>query len=374
MIKEELLELVWAESPSHHKKLLLDCEFTIKRIFDKHFGDKFELETFHQSETANHFKYEMPKDFGPRILFLSHYDTVWEKGVLAVVEKNNRIYGPGIFDMKSGLLSSIWAVKALFATRSDVSISPVFLFTGDEEIGSVTSKKIIESVAKTCDAVFVMEPPTSRSHALKIERKGVGHYTITTTGISAHAGNHHEDGVSAILEMSKIIQQLESLTDYKKGTTVNVGTINGGSVTNVIPEKAEIEVDFRIKNMAEAKRIQAAVDALIVSNPHVDILVEGGLNRPPLEKTKYNRVLFELAKRAGLAIESNIKGASAGGGSDGNFTSALGIPTLDGLGIPGSGPHARSEHIKFDLFPERCALVAETCYLVGKEIRQRLTP
>jgi len=366
-IKKELLELVRAESPSHDKELLSGCEDMIKRIFEKHFGSNFELETFPQSETGNHFKYESRKHFGPRILFLSHYDTVWEKGEVAFVEKNNRIYGPGIFDMKSGLLSSIWAVKALLeTTKGNLPISPVFLFTADEEIGSITSKKLIENVAKTCDAVFIMEPPTSRSYALKTQRKGVGQYTIITTGISAHAGNHHEDGASAILEMSKIIQKLESLTDYSKGTTVNVGKINGGSVTNVIPERAEIEVDFRIRNMEEAKRIESYVESLTVSNPAVEIVVEGGLNRPPLEKTEGNKALLQIAVMAGKKIGMTVKGASAGGGSDGSFTSALNIPTLDGLGIPGGGPHARNEHIKFDLFPERCALVAEMCHLIGK--------
>lgn len=363
-IKEELLELVRAESPSHDKDLLFHCEQTIKRIFTGHFGDLFELEQFPMEHTGNHFKYEIPAQPGPRILFLSHYDTVWDKGVLPIKEKQGRIYGPGIFDMKAGLLCSIWSVKALLQTKGSLPFSPVFLFTGDEEIGSSTSKEIIERVARTCDAVFVMEPPTARSYSLKIERKGVGEYKIKTTGISAHAGNHHKDGASAILEMSKIIQQLEGLTDYKKGTTVNVGKINGGSVSNVIPELAEIEVDFRVRNMEEARRVQYSIESLTVSNPEVDIFIEGGLNRPPLERTEENISLFEVAKAAGRRLGMEVKAASVGGGSDGNFTSAIGIPTLDGLGIPGGGPHARSEHVKFDMFPEKCALVAETLILL----------
>lgn len=366
-LKAELIELVKAESPSHEKSALLACERTIKQIFFGHFGDRFTVETFQMEETGNHLKYEIPEQSGPRILFLSHYDTVWGKGELPIVEKKGKIYGPGIFDMKAGLLCSIWAVKALLETKGGLTFSPVFLFTADEEIGSLTSKEIIETTAKTCDAVFVMEPPTSRSHALKLERKGVGEYTITATGKSAHAGNHHEEGVSAILEMSKIIQKLEGLTDYKKGTTINVGKINGGSVSNVIPEKAEIEVDFRVKNSGEAKRIEAAIESLSVSHPEIDLVIEGGLNRPPLEKTTGNLALFALAKQAGKKLGIKVKGASAGGGSDGNFTSALGIPTLDGLGIPGGGPHARNEHIKFEHFPGKCALVAVTCELLSKK-------
>ncbi|MCF3944582.1 M20 family metallopeptidase [Oceanobacillus alkalisoli] len=367
-LKKELIELVKAESPSHDKAALLSCEQKIKQIITGHFGDQFTLETFGMDETGNHLKYEIRKQPGPRILFLSHYDTVWRKGELPVAEKKEKIYGPGIFDMKAGLLCSIWAVKALLETRGKLLFSPVFLFTADEEIGSITSKAIIETVAETCDAVFVMEPPTSRSHALKLERKGVGAYTITATGKSAHAGNHHAEGVSAILEMSKIIQKLEGLTDYKKGTTINVGKINGGSVSNVIPEKAEIEVDFRVKNSEEAKRIETVIESLSVSHPEIDLLIEGGLNRPPLEKTAGNAALFAIAKRAGKKLGMKVKGASAGGGSDGNFTSALGIPTLDGLGIPGGGPHARSEHIRFDLFPQKCALVALVCELFSEKI------
>lgn len=366
-LKKELIELVKAESPSHDKAALLVCEQKIKQIITGHFGDRFTLETFRMEETGNHLKYETREQLGPRILFLSHYDTVWRKGELPVVEKKGKIYGPGIFDMKAGLLCSIWALKALLETRGKLLFSPVFLFTADEEIGSITSKKIIETVAETCDAVFVMEPPTSRSHALKLERKGVGEYTITATGRSAHAGNHHEEGISAILEMSKIIQKLEGLTDYKKGTTINVGKINGGSVSNVIPEKAEIEVDFRVKNSGEAKRVETVIESLSVSHPEIDLLIEGGLNRPPLEKTAGNAALFALAKQAGKKLGMKVKGASAGGGSDGNFTSALGIPTLDGLGIPGGGPHARHEHIRFDLFPQKCALVAVTCELFSEK-------
>lgn len=366
-IKEELLELVSAESPSQDKDSLLKCEQTIKAIFEKHFGAEFQLETFEMEKTGNHFKYEIPGHPGIRILFLSHYDTVWRKGELPIVEKKGKIYGPGVFDMKAGLLSSIWAVKALLDTEGELPVSPVFLFTGDEELGSIHSRDLIERIAKSCDAVFVMEPPTSRSQSLKIERKGVGRYKIVTTGISAHAGNHHQDGASAILEMSKIIQKLEELTDYKKGTTVNVGKMNGGSVTNVIPERAEIEVDIRITNHREGEQIQAFVESLTVDNPDIDIVIEGGLNRPPLEKTAGNKALFELAKQAGKNIGINIKGASAGGGSDGNFTSALGVPTLDGLGIPGGGPHARNEHIKFDHFPKRCALLAEICQLLAQQ-------
>lgn len=366
-IKSELLKIVRAESPSNNKGLLLECENTIKSIFENHFGDQFELETYQMDKRGNHFKYELKEGKGTRILFLSHYDTVWAPGTLPIVEKNNKIYGPGIFDMKAGLLSSIWIIKVLNETIGTLPFSPVFLFTGDEEIGSGTSKDIIEDVAKTCDAVFVMEPPTSRNNALKIERKGVGKFRIKTVGVSAHAGNHHKEGASAILEMSKIVQKLESLTDYKKGTTLNVGKIRGGTATNVVPESAEITVDVRVRTIEEARKIEKYIHSLKVTDPEIDIYVKGGLNRPPMEKTAGNMRLFKLAVEAGKNLGLKVQAMPVGGGSDGNFTSALGIPTLDGLGIPGGGPHARTEHIKIDLFPEKCALVAEICLLLSKE-------
>ena len=268
--------------------------------------------------------------------------------------------------MKAGLLSSIWAVASLEKTLDTLPISPVFLFTSDEETGSLSSRDLIEKVAKTCDAVFVMEPAEAHTHALKTARKGIGMYQLDVQGVSAHAGNHHEDGVNAILEMAYLVQQLQELTDYSKGTTVSVGTIKGGTTSNVVPEHASIEVDFRVTSLDEADRIIQTIEQLKPRNPLAKLTVVGELNRPPLERNEANQQLFELAKQAGKRLNIDVKESSVGGGSDGNFTSALGIPTIDGLGIPGDGPHARHEHIRFDLFTERCALVAELCSAFAK--------
>lgn len=366
LIKADLLEFVKAESPSHRKEKVDACGEVLKEIFQNRLKGNWTLETFERETTGDHFSFALEEASSkPRILFLSHFDTVWEVGALPVVEDGNDIYGPGVFDMKAGLLSSIWAVRSLQQNGEDLPFSPVFLFTADEEIGSTTSRPLIEEVAKTCDAVFVMEPPVAGSFALKTERKGVGRYTLGVTGVSSHAGNHHEDGVSAICEMAQQIIKLEELTDYAKGTTVNVGVINGGTSSNVVSASAVAEIDFRVTSHSEADKLIEVLENLNPVNPAAEISITGELNRPPMEKSEQSNLLYEKAKLAGKRLGIEIQEAKAGGGSDGNFTAALGIPTLDGLGIPGDGPHAIHEHIHFDRFSERCALVAELCLEIG---------
>lgn len=367
LIKEDLLTLVKAQSPSHNKKLVDECGEKLKEIFLNRLGNEWDLEVIENKMAGNHllFTETSPHD-GPRVLFLSHFDTVWDVDAIPLIEKEEKIHGPGIFDMKAGLLSSVWATHTLKSQLDTLPFSPVFLFTSDEEVGSKTSRELIEKVAKTCDAVLVMEPPVAGSHALKTERKGVGRYTLKVQGISAHAGNHHEDGVSAIHELAQHIIALEKLTDYDKGTTVNVGTIKGGTSSNVVSESAEADIDFRVTSYEEADKIIHALEGINSYHPKAQVSIEGELNRPPLEKNELNNSLFEKALKAGARVGLDISEAKAGGGSDGNFTSALGIPTLDGLGIPGDGPHAVHEHIQFDHFTERCALIAELCIEIGK--------
>ncbi|MGX7594397.1 M20 family metallopeptidase [Planococcus plakortidis] len=368
LIKTDLLALVKAQSPSHNKELVDHCGDKLKEIFLKRLGDGWNLETIENETAGDHllFSQASPQN-GPRVLFLSHFDTVWEVDAIPLTEKENNIHGPGIFDMKAGLLSSIWATHSLKSNLKTLPFSPVFLFTSDEEVGSKTSRELIEQVAKTCDAVLVMEPPVTGSGALKTERKGVGRYTLKVQGVSAHAGNHHEDGVSAIHELAQHIIELEKLTNYEKGTTVNVGTIKGGTSSNVVSEYAEADIDFRVTSYEEANKIIKTLESLTAYHPGAQVSIEGELNRPPLEKNDINRQLYTKAVKAGERVGIEISEAKAGGGSDGNFTSALGIPTLDGLGIPGDGPHAIHEHIQFDRFTERCALIAELCLEIGKK-------
>ncbi|ETP67287.1 M20 family metallopeptidase [Planococcus glaciei] len=366
-IKEDLLELVKAESPSHRKEKVDNCGNILKEIFQNRLNGNWKLENFNRELTGDHFLFTLeepsPK---PRILFLSHFDTVWEVGALPIIEKGDDIYGPGVFDMKAGLLSSIWAVRSLQQQMEELPFSPVYLFTADEEIGSKTSRSVIEEAAKTCDAVFVMEPPVSESFALKTERKGVGRYTLEVKGVSSHAGNHHEDGVSAIYELAQQIITLEELTNYNKGTTVNVGVIKGGTSSNVVSASAVAEIDFRVTSTDEADKLIEVLENLHPLHPDAELSITGELNRPPMEKSQGSDQLYQKAKLVGKRLGFDIQEAKAGGGSDGNFTAALGIPTLDGLGIPGDGPHAIHEHIHFDRFSERCALVAELCLEIGK--------
>lgn len=367
-VKEDLLKLVRAQSPSHDKSLVDQSGDLLKEIFQNRLTGNWNYELFEQEETGNHFSYELEDgDSKPRILFLSHFDTVWDVDAIPLVEKGDDIYGPGVFDMKAGLLSSIWAVRSLQSELDELPFTPVFLFTADEEIGSKTSRAIIEQKAATCDAVLVMEPPVFGSNALKTERKGVGRYTLKVQGVSAHAGNHHEDGVSAILELAQQIIELEKLTDYEKETTLNVGVIKGGTSSNVVSAAAEAEIDFRVTSYEEAERIIHILENLKPINNAATLSITGELNRPPLEKNDANAKLYQKAVTAGARVGIEVKEAKAGGGSDGNFTSALGIPTLDGLGIPGDGPHAIHEHIHFDHFSERCALISEICLEVGKK-------
>ncbi|MGB3260145.1 M20 family metallopeptidase [Paenisporosarcina sp.] len=367
-IRTDLISIVQAESPTLQKELVDITGNLLKEMMLNRLGNDYICTVHSQPEYGDHLLFEKNYPSKPRILFLSHFDTVWQKGELPIRFEDQKMYGPGVFDMKAGLLSSIWAVASLEKTMDALPISPVFLFTSDEETGSMSSRELIEQVAETCEAVFVMEPAEAHSNALKTARKGVGIYNIEVEGISAHAGNHHEDGVNAILEIAYLVQQLEDLTDYAKGTTVNVGMIHGGTASNVVPEHASIEVDFRVTSLQEADRIMNSIEQLKPKNSQAKVTIIGELNRPPLERNAANQKLFELAKHAGKRLNMEVTESSVGGGSDGNYTSALGIPTIDGLGIPGDGPHARHEHIRFDLFVERCTLVAEMCMIYGEQI------
>lgn len=368
VIKEDLVKLVQAESPSRNKGKVDECGNILRELFQKRLTGYWKLETFDQEAAGSHLLFQLNEaSEKPRILYLSHFDTVWDIGALPIAEKGTDLYGPGVFDMKAGLLSSIWSVRALQQEQRELPFSPVFLFTADEEIGSGTSRAVIEKVAGTCDAVLIMEPPVSGSFALKTERKGVGRYTLHVQGKSAHAGNHHADGVNAILELSKHIVDLEKLTDYAKGTTVNVGVIKGGTSSNVIAEQAEAEIDFRVTTYAEAEKLIETLENLQPFNPAAKLTISGELNRPPMEKSSQSEVLYQKAILAGNRLGIEITEAKAGGGSDGNFTAALGIPTLDGLGIPGDGPHALHEHIHFDQFTQRCALISELSLEIAKK-------
>lgn len=296
---------------------------------------------------------------GPKTLLLCHYDTVYPMGTLSSMPyrvDGDMVHGPGVLDMKAGITTAMHAVL-LARTFGSALIGPVaLLLSADEETGSHRSREHIERVARTCERVLVLEPGRDDG-ALKTGRKGVGALTATFHGLSAHAGNDPAKGASALAELARFIPYVERLADPALGTTVNVTLARGGTASNVIAEQAEAAVDVRVASPAEAERVEAAARAYLPADPRVEVRVRGGLNRPPLEPTPANGALFEHALKLGERLGLALEGQTVGGGSDGSFTSALGVATLDGLGAVGAGPHARHEHIRVTPTLERLALV-----------------
>ncbi|MCH9730691.1 MAG: M20 family metallopeptidase [Actinomycetia bacterium] len=295
----------------------------------------------------------------PQQLVIGHYDTVWPVGTLQTMpfEYDGRyVRGPGAFDMKGGLAALVFALRAIEVLGLSMSVVPVVLLNSDEEIGSRESTRDIERLARTADRALVLEPSLGPAGALKTARKGVGKYTITVKGRAAHAGLDPERGVSAILELSHVIQSLFALNDPARGVSVNVGTVDGGLRPNVIAPESRAVVDVRIAQQADAERIDAAIRGLKPTSPGSTLVVEGGIGRPALEPTPRNRALWELARRLGDEIGIELTEGAAGGGSDGNTTS-LYTATLDGLGPVGDGAHAPHEHLDVDLTIERTALI-----------------
>jgi glutamate carboxypeptidase len=297
---------------------------------------------------------------GSRQLLVGHYDTVWPLGTLRDMpfECDGRyVKGPGVFDMKGGLMQLVFALKAIRSLNLEMQVLPVVLLNSDEEIGSRESTRYIRALASLADRALILEPSLGPDGALKTARKGVGRYTVTVKGKAAHAGLDPERGVSAILELSYVIQQLFALNEPQRGVTVNVGTIDGGLRPNVIAPQSRAVVDVRIATQADAERIDAAIKALKPSAPGIELLIEGAIGRPALESTPRNRSLWRLALSLSQQLGITLTEGLAGGGSDGNTTS-LYTATLDGLGPVGDGAHAPHEHLDLDRSIERAALLA----------------
>jgi glutamate carboxypeptidase len=304
-----------------------------------------------------------------QVLLLGHFDTVWPVGSLdtmPVREADGRLYGPGIFDMKSGIAVSMLAVRALNELDLAGDASVVMLWTTDEEIGSGTSRALIEEEARRSSAVFVLEPSLSGG-AVKTRRKGVGEYEVLVHGVAAHAGLDPGKGASAIHEVARQILALEALQDLDRGITVNVGTISGGTRTNVVADRASARVDVRVATMADAARLDAAVRALRPAHPSVRLEINGGVNRPPLERSPDVVRLYQRAAEVAAMLGRDLAEGAAGGGSDGNFTAALGVPTLDGLGPQGDGAHARHEHVLVEDLAWRAAFIAGLIAVSGQD-------
>jgi glutamate carboxypeptidase len=301
----------------------------------------------------------------PSQLLLGHCDTVWAQGTLEtmpLVLEDNRLRGPGVFDMKAGLTQMVFGLRILRKLGLEPEVAPVILINSDEEIGSPESGPAIEEAAREAVRAFVPEPGMGPEGKLKTARKGWGRFNITVKGKAAHAGLDPTGGVSAILEMSHLVQTLHAMTDLDRGLTVNVGVISGGTRSNVIAPEATCEVDVRVLSVKDGEELEAKIRSLTTTLPGTSMEIEGGFHVPPLERTPRNRALWEAAVDAAQDLGMDLEEDIAGGGSDGNTTSRF-TATLDGLGPVGDGAHAPHEFLFVDKQVERCALMARLLLL-----------
>lgn len=295
-----------------------------------------------------------------QILLLGHFDTVWPVGQLATMplkREDGRLYGPGIFDMKAGIGLATLATRAVLGAGGLGNCQVVMLWTTDEEIGSGTSRALIEAEAGRSEAVLVFEPSLPGG-ALKTSRKGVGQFEMRVRGVSAHAGLDPGKGVSAVRELARQIIAIDELQDPARGVTVTVGIIEGGTRANVVPAEARAVIDARAVTRADAERVERALQAVTPYLDGAQVNVTGGFDRPPLERSEGVVKLFETAREVAKELGQTLVEGSAGGGSDGNFTAALGVPTLDGFGAVGDGAHAIHEHVEIEALVPRAALIA----------------
>jgi glutamate carboxypeptidase len=295
------------------------------------------------------------------VLLLGHYDTVYPLGALATMPcrvQGDRLTGPGVLDMKSGIALMLHAIDGLQCWYGELPRPVTVLLVSDEEVGSGSSRAITEALGKKAAAVLVLEPSYGLHGAVKTGRKGVGEYSVKVTGKASHAGLDFKKGINAIVELARQIEKLSGFTDLKTGLTVNVGIVGGGSRTNVVPAEATAHIDVRIARLKDAPGIDKKMRGLRAFNRKCKIEISGGINRPPMERTAGVASLYAQAATIARELGWKLEEAVVGGGSDGNFTAALGIPTLDGLGGVGDGAHAIHEHILISELPRRAALLA----------------
>lgn len=296
----------------------------------------------------------------PVQLLLGHADTVWPMRTLLEMpleETGTRLSGPGVYDMKAGIAQVYFALYCLSELSLSPEVLPVVLINSDEEIGSRESTAAIRRLARVADRAYVLEPPLGLEGRLKTARKGLGRFTLTVYGKAAHAGLDPEKGANAIVEMARLVQELYALNDFDTGTTVNVGLIEGGISPNTIAPMSRVVLDVRVPSHEEGLRVERAIRSLKAASEGMRLEIEGGFGRPPMEPTPRNQLLWSLAAKTGRTLGIELEQASAGGGSDANTTSQL-TATLDGLGTPGDGAHARHEYIQTDRLVERTALLA----------------
>jgi glutamate carboxypeptidase len=355
-----LRRLVLTESPSFEKTSADHCSRVLENEWRKR-GAR--VERLSQKIRGDHLRITWwPHKSRPagQLLILGHYDTVYSKGTLAKMPfriSGGKACGPGVFDMKAGLVQALFAFDALKNSAARLRKRLVFLWNSDEEIGSESSRKLIESEARRSEAVFVLEPALGPWGLLKTVRKGVGEAEIIVRGRASHAGLAPEEGVNAVHELARQITRIEKWNDPRRGITVNADIIEGGTRTNVIAERARAVLDLRALRSEDMRRVEKRLHALrpILRGAHLEI--RGGFDRPPLER-KSSGALFARAKSLAAQMGFPLGECIAGGGSDGNFTAALGVPTLDGLGAIGDGAHSADEHILINAMPARAALLS----------------
>ena len=353
-----LKEMVAIESPSNNKKALKNViRFLRKEL------EQLGFYTLHVSgKNTGGYLYARPlirKKNTPLQLLIGHCDTVWELQSIKdmpVVQSNGKLSGPGVFDMKAGIIQILFSLRAIKALQLDLAVTPIILINTDEEIGSHESTPIIKRLSKLVLRAFVLEPPLGLEGRLKTARKGVGRFTITVKGKAAHAGLDPQKGVNAIVELSHQVQRLYAMNDFDKGITVNVGLIEGGYASNVIAAESKATIDVRVYNIKDGAYITDRIHQLKPILDNVELRIEGRIGRPPMTQTSRNKHLWKNAEANGKLIGLNLEQATAGGGSDGNTTS-LYTATLDGLGTPGDGAHATHEFIFSDKLIERTALL-----------------
>ena len=297
-----------------------------------------------------------------QILALGHSDTVWPLGTLASMpfrQKDGRLWGPGVLDMKAGIAFFIYAMRILRDLEVPVAHKVAMQINSDEEVGSESSRALTEKNAKRSKAVLVLEPSTGLEGKLKTARKGIGGYTVTVRGKATHSGLDFAGGASAVLELARQLQKIAAFTDLRRGITVNPGVISGGTRVNVVAAEAKAEVDMRVPRLKDAAAVDRKFRALRPVDKRCTIEVVGGLNRPPLERSPAIVQLFRKAQKMAGEMGVELGESLVGGGSDGNFTAALGVPTLDGIGAVGEGAHALNESILIDRIADRTALLAK---------------
>jgi glutamate carboxypeptidase len=351
-----LRELVQQESPSEDPQAVnaamglaerwaREQKARVRRHKQNKFGDILEL------------RFGPSKSPHKPLLLLGHLDTVWPPGTLAKMpwrQTDEQYYGPGVLDMKAGVVMALAALNILRELKLDRPV--ILLLNSDEEVGSPVSRVITEKLALESSAVFVLEP--AQGLAYKTARKGVGHYNVEVTGVGAHSGVDFERGHSAILELAKLVPTISNFTNLERKLTVNCGVFAGGTRSNVVASHAHAEVDVRIAKASDAARVERLFRRLKVSDPHCKLTITGGINRPPMERKAGTIALFKKARALAAEIGFVLEEAATGGGSDGNFTAALGVPTLDGMGAVGEGAHAAHESVLIEHLVPRTALLA----------------